>query len=482
MRGLGAAISILAGLLLGSAVAADEPPMAEPRMVGDMTAGPLDVLEAVTVRDDLVFLGTRGRERISLRWLEHAGDRERRLATARYDDQARTLAPTGDGIIFTGHRGRQGTEPWHSDGTRAGTRLIKEINRGRQSANCAPPGADCPTYPAGSNPSFFLEVDGVTYFAANHPRSGKELWRTDGTRAGTRLVRDIRPGRKSGMSWSEASLAQFEGELYFVANDGRHGHELWRSDGTRKGTRLVRDIGPGWSSVWWARPVAAGEHLYFVAEREAEGAELWRTDGTRKGTRLVRDIRQGPKSSKPKDLTAVGDGLYFTAADGDHGRELWRTDGTAQGTVLVKDLTPGRQSSSLSDFVAVGDSLYVTERDLSDELTTPGDLWRTVDDEPGLEPVSLPGGVATEATRYWSDLPTLASHGDRLFLTFADSAHGNELWVIDGPTSDPALVADIRPGPQGSDPHWLTVADSVLYFTADDGEHGRQLWAMPLGT
>lgn len=479
-------ISLAVGLAMAAvSVTATEPLVTEPRMVGDVDAGRLFVVDATAVDDDCVFLGARGRERLSLRWFDAEDERERKLAVVKSGEMPRALAPAGDGVIFTGFRDREGTEPWRSDGTRARTRLIREIHTGRQLANCAP-ATPCSTYPAGSDPSFFLSLDDHTYFAANHPRYGRELWRTNGTRVGTRLIRDIAAGPASGLGFSEATLVELEGTLNFVADDGRHGFELWRSDGTRSGTRMVRDIGPGWSVAWWQTPVVAGDHVYFTAERQAEGLELWRSDGTRKGTELVHDIRPGPQSSKPEDLTAVGDVLYFTARDREHGRELWRTDGSHEGTALVADLSPGPTPSVLGDLVALQDTLYFTTWDLSDEFGRPGELWRTDGTGEGTERVQLGAddpAVAEDPDaqrRNWSEFPTVATRDGRLYLTYDDGVHGNEVWMIDGATGDSALVADIRPGPKGSRPEWLTVAHSVLYLTAAGGEHGRQLWALPI--
>jgi ELWxxDGT repeat protein len=481
MRRIGVSLSLVAGAILGTAiVTATDPLIAEPRMVGDTDAGRLYVEDATVVGDDFVFLGTHGRERLSLRWFDAERERERRVAVVWSGEMPRELATDRGRVIFTGFREEQGTEPWRSDGTRAGTKLVREIHTGRQSATCAPQGAECGTFPAGSDPRSFVTIGRTTFLVANHPRYGQELWRTNGTRAGTRLVKDIQTGTGSGLAFSEGSLVEFGGGLYFVAGDGKHGRELWRTDGTRAGTRMVRDIGPGWSVAWWDTPVVAGDHLYFTAEREDEGLELWRTDGTRTGTRLVRDIWPGPKASKPQDLTAVGDRLYFTARDREHGRELWRSDGTRTGTELVADIVPGRASSDLGDLVALGDRLYLTVWGAIDEAEPARRLWRTDEAGGSLEPVLLGNDGSTSTNRRWSEYPTLATHDGHLYLAADDGVHGNEVWVIDGATGASALVADIRPGPQGSKPEWLTIADTVLYVAAADGEHGRQLWALPL--
>ena len=94
----------------------------------------------------------------------------------------------------------------------------------------------------GSSPGQITAVGDTIFFAARDNDHGRELWKTDGTAAGTAFVKDINPGR--GSSYPEY-LTNFNGTLFFVANDGAHGTELWKSDGTAAGTVLVKDINPG---------------------------------------------------------------------------------------------------------------------------------------------------------------------------------------------------------------------------------------------
>src|SRR4051794_37537409 len=134
------------------------------------------------------------------------------------------------------------------------------------------------------------------------------------------MIRDIRPGRGSGPD----GLTAVNGALYFSADDGVHGRELWRSDGTAAGTRLVRDIRPGADpgATSWLTDV--GGVLYFSADDGVHGRELWRSDRAT-GTTMVRDINPGVARGAPDQLTALNGTLYFGANDGVHGTELWRT-------------------------------------------------------------------------------------------------------------------------------------------------------------
>ena len=151
-------------------------------------------------------------------------------------------------------------------------------------------------------------------------------------------MRDIWPGRNSSipnnlLGPSGAQLTAVGRTIYFGADDGRHGYELWRSNGTARGTRMVKDIRPGPLSSQVFSITNVGGTLFFTADDGIHGAELWRSDGTAGGTQLVKDINPGLVGSGGFWLTAVGPTLYLIAYDGTR-RGLWRSDGTDAGTTL----------------------------------------------------------------------------------------------------------------------------------------------------
>jgi len=84
--------------------------------------------------------------------------------------------------------------------------------------------------------------------------------------------------------------------------------------------------------------------LYYAADDGQNGTELWRSDGTDPGTFMLKDIRPAG-SSTPSELTNVGGIVYFRADDGINGVELWKTNGTESGTVMVKDIHPSGSST-----------------------------------------------------------------------------------------------------------------------------------------
>ena len=268
------------------------------------------------------------------------------------------LVKVDGAIYFQGRPSSQvsnvGSELFKTDGTDAGTVLVKDIKAGRR----------------GSYPSSLTKVGDTLFFAADDGRKlgrdhNEELWKSDGTGPGTKLVKDIRRGT---CPWANSSrtilctsrpeqLTNVGGTLFFSANDGKKGRELWKSDGTAAGTKRVKDIRPGpkGSGPTWL--TAVGDRLYFTAHDGRKGRELWTSDGTAAGTKRVRDIRRGPKGANPRYLTRVGDRVYFNARNW-RGRELWSSAGTARSTKVVKDIRPGRKSGNPEELTGIDGTLY----------------------------------------------------------------------------------------------------------------------------
>jgi ELWxxDGT repeat protein len=386
-------------------------------------------------------------------------------------------------LFFSANDGVHGVELWTSDGTAAGTVLVQDIYAGVESSE---PGGNPP------DSSGLLNVNGTLFFAANDGVHGVELWKSDGTAAGTVLVKDIDSGIGFGNSFPQ-ELTNVNGTLFFTADDGVHGFELWKSDGTEAGTVLVKDINPipGPSDPPEYLTNVNGT-LHFAANDGVHGTRLWKSDGTTAGTVLVQNI--GPGSPfNPEFLTNVNGTLFFAAGDGVQGVELWKSDGTAAGTVLVKDIFAGAGSSLSSLFyspslININGTLFFNPRDLDHGI----ELWKSDGTAAGTVLVKdiYPGTEGPMDPDPISSAPSfLTNVNGTLFFSAEDGVHGRELWNSDGTVAGTVLVQDIYPGGgssepglglQGGTPSGLTNVNGTLFFDANDGVHGRELWKLPV--
>lgn len=174
--------------------------------------------------------------------------------------------------------------------------------------------------------SSFARIGNELFYAADDGVHGLELWKTDGTPGGTTMVKDIYPGYySSGVS----SITSFNGKIYFVAYDGINGNEVWQSDGTAQGTKMLKDIFPGSGSSQTAHFTIFNGALYFTATTDGGYFSLWKTDGTTAGTNSI--VLPGNYTSLSQ-LTVVGNSLYFVGGYGD----LFQSDGTTAGTHQIK--------------------------------------------------------------------------------------------------------------------------------------------------
>ncbi len=203
-----------------------------------------------------------------------------------------------------------------------------------------------------------VEFQGMFFFSA-----GDGLWKSDGTPDGTVLVKDISPGVYGSAPYS---FTVVNNTLFFRANDGTHGYELWKSDGTPDGTVMLKDIYPGTNGAWTTgydyyystspNFTVVNNTLFFIANDGTHGYELWKSDGTPDGTVLVKDINPLSAGSYPDNLFAYNNTLFFNASDGASTR-FWQSDGTAAGTIKVWESGLYRRAE-VNGVLFLGASLY----------------------------------------------------------------------------------------------------------------------------
>jgi ELWxxDGT repeat protein len=346
--------------------------------------------------------------------------------------------------------GKHGYELWKSNGTTAGTVLVKDINPGT----------------GGSGLTWFTNVNGTLFFAAQDASHGLELWKSNGTSAGTVLVKDINSNIVYDQSQPSdpTGLVNVNGTLFFAAHSDETNIELYKSNGTSAGTVMVRDIRPGTQGSYPEQLINYNGKLFFQAYEPTHGHELWTSNGTSAGT-VVFDVWAGTLSSSPSGFTVANNLLFFTANDGSNQTELWKSNGTSAGTALVKDINDGGGSYPLH-ITNVRGILYFN----ADDGTHGDALWRSNGTSAGTSLVAaIPGGAPVE---------NLVNAGGYLFFTADDgnAAHGRELWGSSGTSAGTVLVKDIRPGGFDGRIMYEAVSNGVMYFQAFETTHGAEVW------
>lgn len=408
------------------------------------------------------------------------------------DDVASAYAFFGDYLIINALDPDDGFEPFISDGTTAGTALLKDID---------PSGSSLPTH--------FTPFGDLCIFRAMHPTYGQELWVTDGTEAGTQLLVDAYEGTNGGII--EPQITVLGDYAYFAASDEDHGEELWRTDGTPAGTERLTDINDDQMSAqikwmtatdskiffvatdnwdnhelyahlpasldtyevddingesnqssfedFWPTCMAhyQGDEVMFACDDGSNGKELWISDGLGGSTYLVKDINPAGDSN-PCYFHSHNGLMYFFADDGTHGVELWRSDGTEAGTYMVIDATPGINLdpwiTSFGDFILfrTSGSGSGSELFISDGTEAGTSLLKQVDN---IQP----------------DHPT--GHFEGLyFFGGRQSGAGIEVWASDGTTDGTTLFADVDPGSSHGQPHnWQHGLGKLWFLSNDDDGH-----------
>jgi ELWxxDGT repeat protein len=178
--------------------------------------------------------------------------------------------------------------------------------------------------------SFRGRLAQVRFAAASAPR---ELWLSDGTSGGTyratELPAVLTTPRVPIVAAFGGPMPSASGRLFFVADTPETGWELWTTDGTEAGTHLLRDIFPGPASSEPSDLRVIDGFLVFSAISPEEGRELWRSDGTEEGTVLLAAVEPGPRGSHPTDAVALDDRILVSATRSDTGRELFAVDRAA---------------------------------------------------------------------------------------------------------------------------------------------------------
>ncbi len=377
--------------------------------------------------------------------------------------EPKILAVRGTFAYFAANDGVHGTELWKTDGTAANTVLVKDVFPGAGSGN----------------PLYAIAHAGLVFFTAQDYDRNYELWKTDGTEAGTAMVQDIQSNSVNPGSGPN-NFISLGNTLLFTATTDAYGSELWKTDATGSGITLVKDIIPGSSSGSFQQPVAMGGNVYFGGSDSTHGYELWKTDGTDAGTVMVKDIYTGAGNSGGPSggmVVVSNNTLYFSATDSYFNRELWKSDGTEAGTVLVKEIRPGTGNFLGSDpygFKVVGTQVYF----LANDGTTGIELWKTDGTAVGTVQVKdLAPGTASGARvddPYTPPVMLEVIGSNVYFYGTSGTATGGELWKTDGTAANTAMVKELAPGPAHAVIREMKAIGSLLYFSAAEPSGGYE--------
>ncbi|WP_300686126.1 T9SS type A sorting domain-containing protein [Chryseobacterium sp.] len=298
-------------------------------------------------------------------------------------------------------------------------------------------------------------MNGIMYIAANDGVHGKEIWKSDGTLTGTTLLKDIVPNANGSIDGDFAALI-FKNKLYFIANLGTAGYELYSTDGTEAGTVSVKPIG-----YIRLEGAAADDYFVFTGFDTVNGLEPWISDGTAAGTKLLKNLTPGATSSMGmKKFIKFNNKIFFeSGANGvnqAYGNYIWETDGTEAGTVPF---------STHPDALIYGTSS--DDKHLIFTMANYGSRYWITDGNPAhsfeITSLGLP---------YSNSFVDLNS---KIYLPGSTQKYGTELYSIDPLTQEAAIASDISKFESAS-PHAFNVLNNDLIFIATDRQFNSQIY------
>lgn len=360
-------------------------------------------------------------------------------------------------VFYVGTDASHGSELWVSDGTSIGTKLLKDVEPGSGSS-----GISNFTY---SNSSPYV------YFKATTASEGTELWRTDGTEQGTQIVKDLEPGFLS--SDLIISLAKND-KIYFTAYTTLDGLELYVSDGTPAGTKMLHESVPGSEGLVDTSVFADGSDIYFSEYNHDTGiGKLFRTDGNpANNVMLVDATASGSSFFNVLKIHAVRNGYIYFSSYGGYGTEIYVTNGSNATTYLLKDIYPG----GLSSYAWTEQEYILNNKQII------GFSWEGTGTSTGYY---LSDGTPAGTTKVTQSV-TMGNifgiiGGNKLIFSACTNGYDCELYSSSGVNGDAVKLKDIFPGSTSGNansgsPAFVARIGDKFFFTATNSTEGQELY------
>ncbi len=386
-----------------------------------------------------------------------------------------TNSPGNDEVYFiTSSSPAGGPALWQTNGTVAGTSVVMQIPSSTYDQYNYSYFGDSDDYDltvAGGN-LFFITDDGV---------GGQDLWVSNGTNAGTTVLEDLKGSSGDSGSYYDlyvSDLTAAGGKLFFTADAPGGGGNLWVSNGTSAGTTVLKTFQPNSSYDYFSNLTAAGGELYFSGDDGTDGSQPWVSNGTTSGTVTLSDVNASNGGSSPSDFVTIGNEVYFFMNESASTVGLWKSGGTAASTSTVFDGFPSETYNSttytplLNDLTVVGSRLFFSEY-LDSYNTTAEELWTSSGTAGGTSqiiPASLPSGATL------GEIDNLTALGSLLVFT-ADDGNGTQLWESNGTDSGTTVIDPNGPTVSSSSSYGDMVQNNgILYFEGTDTTDGSQVW------
>ncbi len=426
------------------------------QLLADLAPGSSDPEHLTWVGNSLFFVADDGAGRAL--WVFDGATaivRKLRVLAVRPEAQGPAAHAVGSLLLCIADDGATGPELWRSDGTPAGTQLVADIEPGALGGR----------------------LEGATvrghelFFAFRTPHTTLArtlLVRSDGTSAGTRVVTRSDQGGPE----IRQRLVTANAQVFFAGSVGPvPNYELWASDGTAAGTRLVIDWDPNRGS-FLGDLVSLGSRVAYVAFIPSYGEEPVLSDGTPNGSHIVDVNVLVGRGSTPDHLTPMGGDLYLFGS-GLPGSGLYRIDTTRRSASLLASLL--WQPALEPPIVAAGSRLFFRGVERSAASTTSAQLWVSDGTAAGTLPLrNLRRGL--DAPRFGR----LTAVGGNAIFAVDDGIVGQEPWQSDGTTPGTHIAANVHASAatqgRGSAPTFFLPARHATVFDADDGQRGREPW------